>query len=441
MVRRPYCTSGKEYRPAVLEAMKKFVEPGVFQSLEGVSRLWTPWRLVLAAVLMAWEGAGSLAQRFATTRITLRQWWPKQSLGRTYQGWIKALVRLSPRLLETLTAHLRQQLQAFAGPFWRRQGQVAFAVDGSRLECPRTAANEAALGCAGRQKTGPQLFVTSVYHMGTGLLWAFRCGPGTDSERTQLREMVGLLPAAALLVADAGFIGYALLAVLLAAGQHVLFRVGRNVSLLRELGYAEVEDGDTVYLWPQKQQREAFPPLVLRLIVLGEGRHKMYLVTDVREEETLSVSQAAVLYRLRWGVEVFYRSLKQTLAHRKMCAHAPAQVQCEAAWALLGLRLLSLLSVSQIVARGRDPLGLSVALAVRQVRLALRQNRCSVDGAWLLKRLGGALKDRYRRRAGKQARGWPHKKNEPPPGAPKIRVATREQVRQAQELGAKDVAA
>ena len=440
MLRVSVSASRRVYRPVVLEAMKKFLSPEFFQGQPLAGRWWLGWELVLGAVLLSWESGGSLGQRFAATRLTLRQWWPKKPLGRTYQGFIKALVRLSPQLLAAVMARLRTVLRQTAGPYWWREGQVAFAVDGSRVECPRTAANERALGCAGRKKTGPQVFVTTLYHLGTGLPWAFRQGPGTDSERTHLREMVAVLPGGSLVVADAGFIGYELLATVLAAGHHVLFRVGRNVTLLRELGCAVACRGDTVYLWPQQQQAAELPPLVLRLIVVGAGRRKVYLVTELSAEE-LSQEQAEVLYRLRWGVEVFYRSLKQTLEHRRMQSRAPAQAQGEVAWSLVGLWLLGLLSVSRRVAGGHDPLGLSAALAIRQVRLALRQDRRSVDGDWLTRRLGRAVKDGYQRRRPKKARHWPHKKKERPPGSPKVLMATAEQVRLAQRLQGESVAA
>jgi hypothetical protein len=48
---------------------------------------------------------------------------------------------------------------------------------------------------------------------------------------------------------------------------------------------------------------------------------------------------------------------------------------------------------------------------------------------WRLRR---AVKDAYVRRRPKAARYWPHKKRERPPGVPKIRTATREEIRMAQ---------
>jgi hypothetical protein len=440
MVQRRYDTAQKNYRPVVLEAMREFVGQELFRGGQAEGDVWNGWRLALTAVLMAWGRAQSLTDRFAEARLSLRQWWPKQRLGGTYQGYIKALLRCSPGLLTVVTGALRTALRAVAGGFWRREGWVAFAVDGSRLECPRTAANEAVLFRAGRKKTGPQVFVTTLYHLGTGLPWDFRCGPGTDSERTHLREMLPGLPEASLVVADAGFIGYELLVALRQARQRVLFRVGHNVTLLRELGGVVEPQGRRVHLWPQAAQRDGCPPLELRLIVVGSSRHKVYLVTDLADE-ALSQEQAEVFYRLRWGVEVFYRGLKQTLDHRRMLSRAPRQALSEVAWSMVGLWLLGMMGVRGVVARGGDPLGLSVALALRRVRQALRQDQRSADDRWLAKRLGLALKDRYRRRASKKARDWPHKKRDRPPGAPNILIATEEQVMLAQKVRAATVAA
>jgi hypothetical protein len=309
------------------------------------------------------------------------------------------------------------------------------------VECPRTQANQDALRCAGRKKTGPQLFLTTILHMGTGLPWAFRIGPGTDSERNHLRDLTGLLPLGALLVADAGFVGYDLLASLLQGSIHFLIRVGSNVTLLRELGFARVQANHTVYLWPDPHRKKDLPPLVLRLVQLHDGRKPVFLLTSILDNTALSDLQASVLYRMRWGIEVFYRSLKQTLARRKMRSAAPPQALCELSWAVMGLWGLALMSVRQIVADGDDPLGLSVATALRQVRLAIRHGPRSPKARILLARLGDAVKDSYVRKTSKKARDWPHKKKDKPPGLPRIRIASEEQLSQAKALYVKIMAA
>lgn len=434
-------TSAKGYRPDLLETIKEFLAPAVLASVNTAGRAWTAWRLALAAILMAWDSTPSLTGRFDSVRTTLRELFPKKPLGNSYQGFIKALMKHSAALLAILTAHLRHQMQQMAGGHWLTQGFCAFAVDGSRVECPRTRANQDTLHRAGRDKTGPQLFLTTLLHMGTGLPWAFQIGPGTDSERNHLRDLLGLLPPQALLVADAGFVGYDLLTAILQGGGQFLIRVGSNVRLLRELGFAQIQDDATVYLWPDSHRKKNLPPLVLRLVELHDGRKPVFLVTSVLDEARLSDPQAGVLYRMRWGVEVFYRSLKQTLARRKMHSAAPRQARCELAWAMMGLWVLSMMSVRQILATGGVPLALSVATALGRVRLAIRQGSRSRRAGLLLGRLHTAVKDSYVRKTSKKARDWPHKKKDKPPGLPRIRIATEEQLSQAKALYVKIMAA
>jgi hypothetical protein len=395
--------------------------------------------LTYVALLMAWIEGVSLTDRFQAARAAVREMFPSgKAPGKTYQGLVKALMLQGAWLLDHLSVRLRSQMQSMSS-CWSVMGIVAFAVDGSRVECPRTEANELQLKCAGRKKTGPQLSLTTIYHMGSGCPWDYRIGPGTDSERTHLREMLAALPPGATIVADAGFIGYALLKEILSSGRHVIFRAGANVKLLRELGYVEVEEDSTVYLWPDKAQKNHMPPIVLRMIVWQGRRQPLTVVTDVMSEDEMSIQQAAVLYRMRWGVEVFYRSLKQTLARRKMRSGAPGQATMELQWAFMGLWILSLRGTQAITDAGNTPHSLSIAMALRQVRQAIagRLRR----GTNLEMRLAKALKDRYVRTRSKTARNWPHKKNDKPPGNPKILVATAEQKQHAAQLNNKTVAA
>jgi hypothetical protein len=391
---------------------------------------------------MSWSVFRTLGDRFEDMRDCLVGLFRYQRRpGETYQGLIRAMVRHSRDLLGVVGQALRGALEAGAGSYGKREGWLAFAVDGSRVECPRTQANEAALGCGGRKKTGPQFWLTTLWHMGLGLPWAWKIGPSTDAERTHLRAMLCLLPASALLVADAGFVGYELLRDILAGGRSFLIRVGSNVSLLQELGYAQVENGQTVYLWPQKCQKKDVPPLALRLIVLTRRGKSIYLLTNT-SPESLSEEQASILYEMRWGIEVFYRSMKQTLSHRKMLSAAPGPARMELEWTMVGLQVLGLLSVEQILARGKDPLSWSVALSVRAVRRAMRDRPAQrKQRGGLLAALGEAVQDGYVRRAAKTARDWPHKKNDLPAGPPRIGKASRTEVQRAERIRAANQAA
>ena len=179
------------------------------------------------------------------------------------------------------------------------------------------------------------------------------------------------------------------------------------------------------------------PPLVLRLITLIDGRNRRIdLLTNVLDEKVLPDATALTLYQRRWGVEVIYRSLKQTMGKRKLRCDAPANAVVELQWSVMGLWLLGLMSVSRIVERGERPGNWSVAASLRVVRRVmdgmLRRGLRLAQS--LSEALGEAVKDDYLRTGSKQSRHWPDKKKESPPGPPRARMADESQIQLAAEL-------
>jgi hypothetical protein len=123
-----------------------------------------------------------------------------------------------------------------------------------------------------------------------------------------------------------------------------------------------------------------------------------------------------------------------------MCSAAPAQAKLELAWSVLGLMLLGVMAVERVVAAGHDPLGWSMAAALRAVRRAAR-TPAARPRTPLADQLAGAVKDGYKRAGPKKARNWPHKKKDKPPGEPKLRDATDAEVALAKEIRDKKAAA
>lgn len=425
------------YHQQLLEAIGQFLpQRGLPLLVDSPRVCWVPRMLVIAAVLMVWAPGKTLQDRFGKARDTLVGLYKSRKRpGKSYQGFISALANQSARLLARVCPGLRKAVCRLAGPVWRIEGWLVFGVDGSRIDCPMTADNEAFFGCAGKKKTGPQQLLTTLIHVGSGLIWDWRRGDSASSERGHLRQMLDLLPVGSLLLADAGYTGYDLLAELLRRRIDFVIRVGANVRLLEKLGYAVEEHEGIVYLWPSRQQKKGMTPLVLRLIVLTDPRNRqMHLLSSVLQEARLSETQAARLYRRRWDVELLYRSLKQTLARRKMLSDSPRCAEVELDWTMVGLWLLGLMGWQAIGQRGQTPQRWSVAATLRVVQRAMDKGsgRCRRGG--LRENLGGCLKDGYRRSSSKQARQAKNKKNERPPGAPKLRTAEQSEVLLAQRL-------
>lgn len=130
---------------------------------------------------------------------------------------------------------------------------------------------------------------------------------------------------------------------------------------------------------------------------------------------------------MRWGVEVFYRSFKQTLGQQKMRCRAPQQAMDELHWAMRGFLLLGLMSVDALSKKRIAPKRLGVATALRLVRRNMRRNTAWHYGRDIRVRLGDAVQDSYRRPSSKHARDWPHKKNDSPASPPRIRRGTPEE--------------
>lgn len=397
---------------------------------------WTPQRLAWSGLLMAVGEQASLTERFRAVCECLHAACPHWTLGTSYDNWVAAQRREAERLVPAVTGKLRQHMLALVEHRRRCGRWEAFAVDGSDAACPRTLANQDAMGDTGKPDGIPQLTMTVLYHMGLGLPWAFRVGPSSESERGQLRQMLDELPAESLLVADAGFIGYDLCREMIDRKQHFLLRVGGNVHLLSTLGYDYEIDGETVYLWPVEQQARGQPPLVLRLIVVHEpGKQPVYLVTSVLDAKQLTAEEAAEIYRARWGVEVCYRTIKQTLGHAYTRSRRPDNCYLEMTWALLGAWLLELMTLRQVVATGGSPRDVSPAQARNAVRRALRDAPPRPRSRQpLLAVLAACRIDTYRRSRPKASRNYPRKKRHQPPEPPKIKLPTEKQLQQAKQL-------
>ena len=391
---------------------------------------WTPRLLVTAAVLSAWAVASTCQEAFAIAREAVVKMYPtRRRPGKSYQGFVKALKRQSAQLLVRVVTSLRRVTRDLAGTCWRENGWVVMGVDGSSVKCPRTRANERGFGYSGKNRSAPQQTVTTLFHVATGLPWAWRRGDARADEVAHLRTMLDDLPKKTLLLADAYYTGYDLLRSLHGRGHRFIIRVGSNVSLLRKLSYAVRERSGIVYLWPKGKQTTS-PPLVLRLVKIRRRRHPVYLVTNVLDESTLSDNDIGGLYRQRWGIEVLYRSLKQTMGRAKLRSDGPDGARLELDWAMVGLWMLGLMTQRAMGLRRRR--NWSVAKARRAVRRAMG----NLPGRRPAGGLGTALRrargDSYKRSGSKQSRNYPRKKRHKLPGPPKIRTAEPKEILRAQ---------
>jgi hypothetical protein len=403
---------------------------------------WSVQLLAVAALFWAWTDEATLGERFTTARkIAMFLFPPQGKVAGSYQAFIKLLVRWTASLVALLQQALRERMRTDLADGWLIHGFVLLGADGSQIALPRTASNQQAYaparrpgrrakkpkGRAGVKKADtPQLALTVTWHCGLGLPWDWRIGPSGSSERAHLRDLLDSLPKTALIAADAGFIGYELASAILAGGRELLIRVGSNVRLLKKLGHAR-ESGAIVYLWPDKVAQRRQPPLQLRLVVSHNGKHPIYLVTSILSPARLSDRQVIEMYGQRWGIEVFYRSLKQTFQRRKLRSWSAEPARIELEWSLIGLWAMSLYALVHIQRAGHAPKRLSCAKLLQAFRRMLRDYQHPVEPqATLRDHLCRAVVDAYKRK-NKTSRNYPRKKQERPAGKPRIVTATPKQ--------------
>lgn len=394
---------------------------------------WTPRMLVIAAVLLSWASGPNLQQCFEVAREALvAMYLSRRRPGETLAGFLDALAQQSSSLLCVVVMSLRRASIRVCADGWRMGRWVVMGGDGSRVECPMTRRNEEGLGCAGKDKTAPQLFITTIFHVVSGLPWSWIVGRGDSSERGQLRRMLKALPRRTMMLMDAGFPSYVLLRAMLMLGHDFVVRVGRNVQLLHGLGWAFEQRGSTVYLWPVNHRKRS--PLVLRLVKVKSKGKRVYLLTSVLDHDVLGDAQVVQLYRMRWGIEVMYRTLKRTLEHHKMRSDTPKRARIELDWYMAGLWMLGLMTLESMGPR-RLQRRWSAASAISCTRMAMRNARRPRRCGGLPGQLAGAVQDSYTRTHPKKARHYPRKKTQRPAGRPKIRMATPLETIAAQALG------
>jgi hypothetical protein len=460
-----------------LKALQEWLLPdeGIFASLalHGNTK-WRPAGLMWLALCWGWAESKNVTDAFETALGQCRL------LGTTplstYQGFMGALVTWTDRLMGALWPLLHRCMDRIGGTFWQIGDWVPIAFDGSRSSAPRTKANERAL-CASNYGKGttakyrkkktkglrrrkneknkpqpqkPQAWITLLWHMGLRLPWMWRLGPSNSSERTHVKEMLdaGDFPKNTLFCGDAGFIGYPLWAQILSGGYQFLVRVGANVSLLTEATDWTSETDNLVLCWPKAARQSGRPPLRLRLVTVKIGKTRMWMLTSVLEPWKLTKTQLVRLYKMRWGIEVEFRGLKQTLDRAKLRCRNDQRLLAELNWSIMAMAVAELFALKQQLAPARtqsdsaaDPKKRSLANTLRALRSCLcNLQDIAAAGQDLLTRLRLAVTDNYVRNSSKTARYRPPNPDKKPLGDPDIRKLTPDEKENLDALTAQTAA-
>jgi Transposase DDE domain len=432
---------------------------------------WSAASLVCLAIFWVWSDESSLVQAALDAVDLVRSLFGTAAV-QSYQALTGALRSYTDQLLPVMWARLHSLMEEHGRNAFRIGRWLPLAADGSRLLVPRTAKNESRF-CKppkkrnkkrkkrGRhaknkpvrrgpkkshyapQAVGPQIWLTLVWHIGMRLPWCWRIGPSYSSERGHLLELIReqTYPKYTLFCCDAGFVGYDFWQEIATNGHHFLVRVGGNVRLLKKLGYVR-EGKDIVYCWPDEAMKKKQPPLVLRLLQFSDRRGIVYLVTNVLNDKDLTHAQANKIYRGRWGIEIQFRSFKQTFGRCKLRSRTPDNAAVELHWSLLGLWMLQLLAFKEQTIVEEPAPKTSIASVLRIMRSIMnKKDEVPQNGKALHQQLEAARIDDYERQSTKRSRNYPRKKEEPNTGEPIISMASKQQKQRLREVTPYELAA
>ena len=447
----------------IAKILKELFPAKLFENIkQNQGGFWKPHLLAMTAALWMIVGEPTIVIAFATAFDILLAVMPGlEKTKATYQGFTGQLAKYQSQLMKVILPHLRNLTKSKLEKFWRIGKWVVIAADGSRESVARNKELQMKFAPSRKQRKTrskaqlknraeniikkqtkkdrekkaqtPLIWLTLFWHVGTGLPWDWRFGPSDSSERAHATEMAKGLPRDALLVADAGFVGYEFWQSLDEEDVKFLIRVGGNVRLLTQLGYAKEFRG-TVYLWPNYKASRSLPPITLRLIKVTNDGKTISLVTNTRPGE-LSTSEAAEIYRGRWGIEVFFRTFKQTFDKSKLKCTGSVNVSLELEWSLIALWVMCLYGKEEI-GKCYEISRLSPVKAIRAFSKTCREYRSEPKdtSSSLSKLLGVALTDDYVRQSKKTNREYPRKVQRKPIGEPKVKKAAKKQRKLAKSL-------
>lgn len=430
---------------------RDFLSPSFFRRLyqtisRGRKRRWEIQPLLYVLLGMSWCLGDSQPERFETARAFCIASHPKRRRpGKTFQGFQKALEALPCRVLSTVGHLFRKQILARFGSLMKTDGWFLFGCDGSRIRTPRTEELERHLGDSGVDRNSkcktPQVWLTALVHLASGMPWSWWVGKGDASERNHLSRLIATLPLCALVVTDAGYQSYLLAWELVDAGHSFLMRAStQTIFYVADTDNLAVEGKDKqvtaeemdkwtegeVYYWPKEAQtsKDKQKPLKVRLIRI-RGKKKgsdVWLVTNVLDQKRLTVEMAGKYYRMRWENEGYFRSYKHTLKKVKLSGRTVAAVHREVLGSMLAMQVLMTQGLAAAVAMGN----LKMTISARQLLILVRQELAAAlkgkGRRGFLVRAAGCQREHRDRTSKKQKRIWSSRQEQKVIKPPRIRV-------------------
>lgn len=277
-------------------------------------------------------------------------------------SYCRARQKLPTDMISTLVRHCGQLMDAQVPETWRWCGRPVRLIDGTTVSMPDTLANQATYPQQGGQQQGlgfPICRLVGVICLSSGAvlnaaMGKFR-GKGA-SEQTLLRELLDTFETNDVVLGDAFYSTYFLLAELQARRVDAVFEqhgARRRTTDFRK-GQSQGCKDHLIKLpkpkikpdWMSRNDYDTAPAsIALRELKVG---HKVLITTLLSAKDAPKTALKA-LYEQRWHIEVDFRNIKTTLGMETFSCKTPKMNEKELWVYLLAYNLIRLLMAQAAV--------------------------------------------------------------------------------------------
>ena len=308
-------------------------------------------------------------------------------------GYCRARQRLPLPMVSELVRRTGELIDSQIPDQWRWHGKRVHLIDGTSLSMPDTAENQAVYPQQGAQKPGigfPICRLVGVICLSSGAVLNAAVGrfqgKGSD-EQTLLRKVVGTFSAGEVVLGDAFYGTYFLLAHLQARGVDAVFeqmgarkrttdfRKGRRLGTrdhLVELSKPVIKPD-----WMTQEQYDQAPDtLSIRELKVGG---KVLITTFLCPKKTPK-TELKELYKRRWQIEVDFRNIKSTMGMDTLSCKTPEMTEKEIWIYFLAYNLIRLLMAQSALLADLLPRQLSFK---HSMQLWLAWSQYGAMGVWV----------------------------------------------------------
>ena len=285
-------------------------------------------------------------------------------------GYCRARQRLPLEMVSALTRETGRLLSEKALEQWLWRGRAVKLVDGTGISMPDTEENQAVYPQPSTQASGvgfPLARLVMVICLATGAALDMAVGPHRGKGTGELGLVRSLLKGFStgdVMLADALYCNYFLIATLMGAGVDVLFE--QNGSRITDFRRGQsLGTRDHLVCWPKPAVRpewmtpEQYAGFPNELTVREARVNRQVLVTTLIDDRQVSKDDLSALYARRWNVELDLRNLKTTTGMDVLSCQTP-QMNEKQLWVhLLAYNVIRLLMAQAACNAGVDPRDLS----------------------------------------------------------------------------------